>query len=150
MEVTELLARLQANKEELGKTQEKIIMIEKELAKIQKEIVDFCRTTEDYEVVVGSSIRDGIGKSVKEAKYVSIYSSSLFADPDFAELVRGKRFGLFRSDSDFAQVVKFVGFDLSDHPNEYQKGRKAAEELAKQSKIIVMFDKEIFFEKMDE
>lgn len=150
MEVIELLARLQANKEELGKTQEKIIMIEKELAAIRKEIVDFCKTTEDFEVVCGSSIRDGIAKSVKEARYVSIFSSSLFADPDFAELVRGKRYGLFRSDSDFALVVKFVGFDLSGHPNEFEKGRKAAEELAKQSKIIVMFDKEIFFAKMVE
>jgi hypothetical protein len=53
------------------------------------------------------------------------------------------------SDSDFAPVVKFVGFDLSHYPNEYEKGRKAAKELAKQRKIIVMFDKEIFFEKMD-
>jgi len=149
MEVIELLARLQANKEELGKMEEKIIMIEKEIATIRKEIVDFCKTTEKYELVVGSSIRNGIAQSAKNAKYVSIFSSSLFANPDFAELVRGKRYGLFRSDSDFALVVKFVGFDLLDYPDEYEKGRKTAKELAKQGKIIVMFDKEIFFEKMD-
>ncbi len=149
MEVTELLARLRANKEELGKMEEKIVMIEKEIAMIRKEIVDFCSTTENYEVVFGSSIRNGIGQSLRNAKYVSIFSSSLFANPDFAELVRGKRYGLFRSDSDFALVVKFVGFDLLDYPDEYEKGRKAAKELAKQGKIIVMFDKEIFFEKMD-
>jgi len=149
MEVIELLARLQANKEELGKMEEKIIMIEKEIAMIEKEIADFCKTTENYEVVLGSSIRNGIVQSVRDAKYVSIFSSSLFTNPDFAELVRGKRYGLFRSDSDFALVVKFVGFDLLDYPNEYEKGRKAAKELAKKGKMIVMFDKEIFFEEMD-
>jgi len=73
----------------------------------------------------------------------------LFTNPDFAELVRGKRYGLFRSDSDFALVVKFIGFDLLDDPNDYEKGRKAAKELAKQGKNIVMFDKEIFFEQME-
>ena len=149
MEVIELLARLEASKKELGKLEEKIVMIEKEVVTIRKEISDFCETTENYEVVFGSSLRDGIAQSVKDAKYVSIFSSSLFINPDFAELVRGKRYGLFRSDSDFAPVVKFVGFDLSDDPNEYEKGRKAAEELAKQRKIVVMFDKEIVFEKMD-
>jgi len=149
MEAIELLAKLQANKEELGKMEEKITMIEKEIAMIRKEIVDFCKTTENYEAVCGSSIRDGIAQSLKDAKYVSIFSSTLFINPDFAELVRGKRYGLFRSDSDFALVVKFVGFDLLHYPDEYEKGRKAAEELAKQRKIIVMFDKEILFEKMD-
>ncbi len=149
MEAIELLARLRANKEELGTMQEKIIAIEKEIATIRKEISDFCRTAEDYEVVLGSSLRDGVGQSVRNAKYVSIFSSSLFIHPDFAELVRGKRYGLFRSDSDFAQVVKFVGFDSSEYRGEYEKGRKAAEELAKQRKIIVMFDREMFFEKMD-
>jgi hypothetical protein len=146
MEAIELLMRLQANEKELGEMEEKVTMIEKEMAMIRKEIVDFCKTTENYEVVVGSSIRNGITQPVKDAIYVSIFSSSLFANPDFAELVRGKRYGLFRSDSDFALVVKFVGFDLLDHPDEYKKGRKTAEELARQRKIIVMFDKEIFFE----
>ena len=150
MEVIELLARLEANKRELGEMEEKIIMIEKEIVTIRKEISDFCKITENYEVVLGSSLRDGIAQSAKDAKYVSIFSSSLFINPDFAELVRGKRYGLFRPDSDFAPVVKFVGFDLLDYPNEYEKGRKAAEELARQRKIIVMFDKEICFEKMDE
>ena len=149
MEVIELLGRLQANQKELGKMEEKISMIEKEIAMIKEEIVDFCKTTEDYEVVFASSIRDGIAQSAKNAKYVSIFSSSLFANPDFPALVRGKRYGLFRSDSDFALVVKFVGFDLLNYPNEYKKGRKAAKELAKQGKIVVMFDKEIFFEEMD-
>ncbi len=149
MEVIELLARLEANKEELGKIEEKVTVIEKEIATIRKEIVDFCKTTENYEVVLGSSLRNGIAQSAKNAKYVSIFSSSLFANLDFAELVRGKRYGLFRSDSDFALVVKFVGFDSLDYPAEYEKGRKAAKELAKQGKIVVMFDKEIFFEKMD-
>ena len=149
MEVIELLARLQANKKELGEMEEKIAMIEKEIAMIRKEIFDFCKTTENYEVVFGSSLRNGIAQSVENAKYVSIFSSSLFINPDFAELVRGKRHGLFRSDSDFAPVVKFVGFDLLDCPNEYEKGKKAAKKLAKQGKIIVMFDKESFFEKMD-
>jgi len=149
MEIITLLARLQANKNELGKMEEKIIMIEKEIAMIGKEIVDFCKTTENYEVVLGSGIRDGIAQTVKNTKYVSIFSSSLFANPDFAQLVRGKRYGLFMSDSDFAPVVKFVGFDLLDYPDEYKKARKAAKELAKEGKIIVMFDKEIFFEKID-
>jgi len=36
-----------------------------------------------------------------------------------------------------------------DYPDEYEKGRKVAKELAKQGRIIVMFDNEIFFEKMD-
>ena len=129
--------------------EEKIMMIEKEIAMIKKEIVDFCETTENYELVLGPSIRDGIAKSVKSAKYVSIFSLSLFTNPDLAEIVRGKRYGLFRSDSDFALVVKFVGFDLLDYPNEYEKGRKAAKELAKQGRNIVMFDKEIFFEEME-
>jgi hypothetical protein len=146
MEAIELLARLQANEKELGEMAEKVITIEKEIAMIRKEIVDYCKTTENYEVVFGPSIRNGMVESVKNAKYVSIFSSSLFANPVFADLVRGKRFGLFRSDSDFAQVVKFVGFDLFDYPEEYKKGRRAAEELARQRKIIVMFDKEIFFE----
>lgn len=146
METIELLARLQANEKELGEMEEKVIMIENEIAMIRKEIVDFCRTTENYEVVVGSSIHNGIAQPVKDAKYVSLFSSSLFANPGFAELVRGKRYGLFRSDSDFALVVKFVGFDLSYHPDEYKKGRKAAEELARQRKVMVTFDKEIFFE----
>jgi len=75
MEIIELLARLQANKEELGKMEEKIIMIEKEIATIRKEIVDFCKTTENYEVVLGSCIRNGIGQTLKNAKYVSIFSS---------------------------------------------------------------------------
>jgi hypothetical protein len=129
--------------------EEKIMMVEKEIAMIRKEIVDFCKTTENYEVVLGSSIPDGIAETVKNAKYVSIFSSRLFANRDFAELVRGKRYGLFMSDSDFAPVVKFVGFDLSHYPDEYKKGRKAVRELVKEGKIIVMFDKEIFFEKMD-
>lgn len=150
MEVIELLARLQESKRELGKMEEKIVMIEKEIEMIRKEIVDFCKTTEDYEVVIGSSVRDGIAQSVKDAKYISIFSSSLFISPEFAELARGKRYGLFRSDLDFAQVVKFVGFDLLDYPDEYEKGRKVAEELAKQRQIVVLFDKEIFFEKMNE
>jgi hypothetical protein len=149
MEVIELLARLRENKMELDQMEEKIILIEKEITMIKKEIVDFCKTTENYEVVFGSSVRDGIARSVKDAKYVSIFSSSLFINPEFAELVRGKRYGLFRSDLDFALVVKFVGFDLSVYPDEYKRGRKAAEELAKQRQIVVMFDKEIFFEKMD-
>ncbi len=149
MEIIELLARLQANREELGKTEEKIVMIEKEIATVKKEIVDFCKTTENYEVVLGSCVRNGIAQTVKDAKYVSIFSSRLFSNPDFAESVRGKRYGLFRSDSDFAPVVKFVGFDLLDYPDEYEKGRKVAQELAKQGRIIVMFDNEIFFEKMD-
>ncbi len=149
MEVIELVAKLQANKKELGEMEERMRMIEKEIAMIRKEIFDFCRTTEDYEAVFGSNVRNGMAQSVKNAKYVSIFSSTLFINPDFAELVRGKRYGLFRSDSDFAQVVKFVGFDSSDYPEEYQKGRKAAEELARQRKIVVMFDNEIFFEKTD-
>ena len=149
MEVIELLARLQANKKELSKMEEKIIMIEKEIAMIKQEIVDFCKTTENYEVVLGSNIPDGIAQTVKDAKYVSILSSSLFGNVDFAELVRGKRYGLFMSDSDFAPVVKFVGFDSLDYPDEYKKGRKAAKELAQRGEIIVMFDNEIFFEKID-
>ncbi len=149
MEVIELLTRLEANKEEWGKMQEKIVMIEEEIATIRQEIVDFCKTTENYEVVLGPSIPDGIAQTVKNAKYVSILSSSLFANPDFAELVRGKRYGLFMSDSDLAPVVRFIGFDASDHPGEYEKGRKAAKALAKKGEMIVMFDKEIFFEKID-
>ena len=149
MEVIALLVRLQANKKELSKMEEKIIMIEKEMAMIRKEIVDFFKTTEDYEVVLGSSLRNGITQTVKNAKYVSIFSSRLFANPDFTELVRGKRYGLFMSDSDFAPVVKFVGFDLSHYPDEYEKGRKAAKKLAKPGEIIVMFDTEILFEKTD-
>jgi hypothetical protein len=149
MEVIELLTRLEAEKKELSKTEEKIIMIKKEIAMIREKISDFCETTEDYEVVLGSSIRNGIAQTVKNASYVSIFSSRLFANPDFAEFVRGKRYGFFRSDSDFAPVVKFAAFDLSNYPGEYEKGRKAAKELAKQGKIIVMFDKEIFFEKTD-
>ncbi len=148
MEVIELLARLEANKKELGEMEEKIIMIEKEIARIREEIASFCKTTENYEVVLGSGIRNGIVQTVKNAKYVSIFSSRLLINPDFAELVRGKRYGLFMSDSDFAPVVKFVGFDLLDYPDEYEKGRKAAKKLAKEGKIIVMFDKEIFFEKV--
>ena len=146
MEVIELLARLQANKKELGEMEEKVIMIEKEIAMIRKEIFDFCKTTENYEVVLGSAIRNGIAQTVKDAKYVSIFSSRLFSNPDFAELVRGKRYGLFMSDSHFAPVVKFLGFDLLDYPDEYKKSRKAAEELAKEGEIIVMFEKEICFE----
>jgi hypothetical protein len=149
MEVIELLATLQANKKELGEMEEKIAMIEKEIAMIQKEIFDFCKNTESYEVVLGSCVGNGIAETVRNAKYVSIFSSRLFANPIFAEFVRGKRYGLFRSDSDFALVVKFVGFDLSDNPGEYEKGRKAAKELAKHGKIIVMFDKEIFLEKTE-
>jgi len=136
MEVLELLSRLQASKKELGKMEEEIVMIEKEIGMITREIVDFCKTAENYEVVLGSSIPNGIAQSVRNAKYVSIFSSSLFTNPDFAELVRGKRYGLFRSDSDFAQVVKFVGFDLLTYPREYEKGRKAAKELAKQGKTM--------------
>jgi len=147
--VIQLLARLQANKEELGKMEEKIIIIEKEMAMTRKEIGDFCQTTENYEVVMGSSIRNGIVQTIKNAKYVSIFSSNLLANPNFAESVRGKRYGLFMPDSDFAPVVKFVGFDLLDYPDEYAKGRKAAKELAKRRKIVVMFDKELFFEEMD-
>ncbi len=150
MVAMELLAKLRANTEELGKMEEKVVMIEEEIATIRKEIVDFCRTTENHEVVLGSSIRNGIAQSAKNAKYVSIFSSGLFAYPDFTELVRGKRYGLFRSDSDFELVVKFIGFDLLEYPAEYEKGRKAAKELAKQGKVIVMFDKDIFFEKMDD
>lgn len=150
MGVVELLARLQGKRKELATLEEKMVMVEKEIEMIRKEIVDFCKTTEDYEVVFGSSVRNGIGQSFKDAKYVSIFSSGLFIHPEFAELVRGKRYGFFRSDSDFAQVVKFVGFDLLDYPDEYEKGRKAAEELAKQRQIVVMFDKEIFLEEMDE
>ena len=149
MEVIELLARLQANKRELGKMEEKIIMIEKEIAMTRKEIVDFCKTTENYEVVLGSNICDGIAQTVQNAKYVSIFSSSLFTNPDFAELVRGKRFGLFISNANFAPVVKFLGFNLSDYPDEYKKSRKAAKELAKAGKTLVMFEKEICFDNMD-
>ncbi len=149
MEVIELLERLQANKRELGEMEERIIMIEKEIATLKKEIVDFCKMAENYEVVLGSCIRNGIAQIVKNAKYVSIFSSRLFSNPDFAESVRGKRYGLFRSDSDFAPIVKFVGFDLLDYPDEYEKGRRVAKELAKQGKIIVMFDNEIFLEKVD-
>jgi len=149
MEVIELLERLQANKKELGQMEEKIIMIEKEIETLKKEIVDFCKMTENYEVVLGSCIRNGIAKTVKSAKYVSLFSSRLFSNADFAESVRGKRYGLFRSDSNFAPVVKFVGFDLLDYPDEYKRGRMVAKELAKQGKIIVMFDNEIFFEKVD-
>ena len=126
--------------------EEKIMMIEKEIAMIKKEIGDFCETTENYEVVLGSCTHNGTAQTVKNAKYVSIFSSNLFTNPDFAESVRGKRYGLFRSDSDFAVVVKFVGFDLFEYPDEYEKGRKVAKELAKQGKIIVLFDKEILFE----
>jgi hypothetical protein len=150
MEVIELLAKLQADKKELSKMKEEITVIEKEITTITKEIVDFCEATENYEVVLGSSLRNGTVEAVKNAKYVSIFSSRLFANRDFTKLVRGKRYGLFMSDSDFAPVVKFVGFDLSDYPDEYQKGRKVAQKLAKEGKIIVMFEKEILFEKMDE
>ena len=150
MEVIELLARLQANKRELGKIKEKTIMIEKEIEMIERQIVDFCNATEDYEVVLGSNFPNGIAQTVKNAKYVSIFSSRLFANLDFVESVRGKRYGLFRSDSDFAPVVKFVGFDLLGYPGEYERGRKAARELAEQGKIIVMFDKEVVFERMDQ
>ena len=149
MEVIELLAKLQEKKNELGEMEEKIIRIEREIETIRKEIVDFCETTEDYEVVFGSSLRNGIAQSIQGAKYVSIFSSRLFINPEFAELIRGKRYGLFRSDSDFAQVVKFVGFDLLSYPDEYEKGRKAAEELARQRQIVVMFDQEIFLKKWE-
>jgi hypothetical protein len=148
MEVIELLARLHANREELGKMNEKTVMIEKEIEMIEREIVDLCNTTEDYEVVLGSNLPDGFAQTVKNAKYVSIFSSRLFANLDFVESVRGKRYGLFRSDSDFAPVVKFVGFDVLGYPGEYERGRKAARELAEQGKIIVMFDKEVVFERM--
>jgi hypothetical protein len=124
-------------------------MIKREIETIRKEILDFCKTTENYEVVLESRICNGIVQTIKDARYVSIFSSNLFINPEFAELIRGRRYGLFRSDSDFAPVVKFVGFALLDYPDEYEKGRKAAEELAKQRPIVVMFDKEIFFEKMD-
>jgi hypothetical protein len=149
MNIIELLEKLQANKRELGEMEEKIMMIKKEIATITQEIVDFCRTTENYEVVLGSSLRNGITQTVKNAKYVSMFSPRLFTNPDFTELVRGKRYGLFMSDSDFTPVVKFVGFDLSNDPKEYEKARKAAKELAKQREIIVVFDKEVLFGKMD-
>jgi hypothetical protein len=100
-------------------------------------------------VVLGSAIRNGIAQTVKDAKYVSIFSSSLFSNPDFAGLVRGKRYGLFISNANFAPVVKFLGFNLLDYPDEYKKSRKAAKELAKEGEIIVMFEKEICFDKMD-
>ena len=147
MEAIELLARLRANEEELGKMEEKILMIEKEITGIREEIFDFCRSTENYEVVLGSAVGNGVAQTVKDAKYVSIFSSRLFGNPDFVELVRGRRCGLFVSDSNFAPVVKFLGFDISDYPDEYKKGRKAAEALAKKGKIIVMFEKEIYFDK---
>ncbi len=149
MEVVELLAKLHASKKELAETEEKVIMIGKEIEMIRKEIVDLCENTENYEVVLGSNIPDGNLQTVKNAKYVSILSSSLFGNADFVELVRGRRYGLFTSDSNFAPVVKFVGFDLLAYPDEYKKGRKIAEELAKKGKIIVMFDREIFFETLE-
>jgi hypothetical protein len=149
MELIELLVRFQENKRELRKVQEKMTMIEKEMAMVRKEIADFCKTTENYEVILGPSICNGIAQAVKNAKYVYVFSSRLFTNRDFTDLVRGKRYGLFMSDSDFAPVVKFVGFNLLDHPDEYEKGRKVAKKLAKQGEIIVMFDNEIVFEKMD-
>ena len=149
MEAIELLARLRANEEELGKTQEKITMIEKEIAMIREKITDFCISAENYEVVLGSAIRSGIAQTVKDAKYVSIFSSSLLGNPDFPALVRGKRYGLFMSNANFAPVVKFLGFNPSDYPEEYKKSRKAAKELANAGEIIVMFEKEICFDKMD-
>jgi hypothetical protein len=148
MEAIELLARLRKNEEELGGILEKISSLEKDIAMIRDEIVDFCKSTENYEVVLGSAIRDGIGQTVKRAKYVSIFSSSLFSNPDFSELVRGKRFGLFRSDSDFAPVVRFLGFDSLGYPDEYKRSRKAAKGLAEEGKTVVVFDKEICFDKM--
>ena len=149
MEVIELLLRLRANEEQLGKMEEKIIMVEKEIAAIREKIVDFCKSTENYEVVLGSSIRNGIAHTLKDAKYVSIFSSRLFTHADFAELVQGKRYGLFMLGSGFAPVVKFVGFDSLDYPDEYEKGKKAAKELAKGGKIIVMFETDIIFDKTD-
>jgi len=149
MEAIELLARLRANEEELGKTEEKMIMIEKEIAMIREKIAGFCKSTENYEVVLGSAIRNGVAQTVKDAKYVSIFSSSLFGNPDFAELVRGKRYGLFISNANFAPVVKFLGFNLSDYPDEYKRSRKAAKELAKAGETIVMFEKEICFDNLD-
>jgi hypothetical protein len=149
MEVIGLLTRLRANEEELSQTEEKIVMIEREIAMIREEIVESCRSTEDFEVILGSSIGNGIGETVKDAKYVSIFSSNLFAHPNFTELVRGKRYGLFMPDSDFAPVVKFLGFDLLGYPDEYKKARKAARELAIKGESIIMFDTEIFLETTD-
>jgi len=149
MEVIELLATLKAKERELGKMEESMHMIEKEIEMIKKEIVDFCTTTENYEVVLGSSISAGIVQTVKNAKYVSILSSSLWIKPDFPDLVRAKRHGVFMPDSDFAPVVKFVGFNLLDYPDEYEKGRKLAKKLANQEQIVVMFDKEIFYDETD-
>ena len=149
MEAIELLVTLRANKEELGKMEETIMMVEKEIATIREEIVDFCRSTENYEVVLGSAIRNGIAQFVKDAKYVSVFSWSLFSHPNFADLVRGKRYGVFRSDSDFSPVVKFLGFDSLEYPEEYKKGRKAARELAKDGELIVMFEKEVCFDEME-
>ncbi len=149
MEIIELLARLHANRKELVNTKERTIIIEEEIAIIEKEIVDFCNTTETYEVVLGSHFSNGILQTVKNAKYVSLFSSRLLNNPDFVESVRGKRYGIFRIDLDFAPVVKFVAFDSSGDPDEYAKGRKAARELAKQGKIIVMFDEEVVSENLD-
>ncbi len=77
MEVIELLARLQTNRRELAKLKDKTIMIEKEIAMIENEIVEFCNTTDNYEVVLGSNFPDGILQTIKNAKYVSIFSSRL-------------------------------------------------------------------------
>jgi hypothetical protein len=149
MEAIGLLARLRTNKEELGRMEEKITVVEKEIAMIRQEIADFCERTENYEVVLGSAIRNGIAHTVKDAKYVSIFSSSLFGSPDFADLVRGKRYGLFTPNANFAPVVKFLGFNSSDYPDEYKKSRKAAKELANAGKSIVVFEKEICLDKAD-
>ena len=148
MEAIELLAKLRTNEKELNEIEGKMSMLEKEIALIREEIVDFCKRTENYEVVLGSAIRNGIGQTVKKAKYVSIFSSSLFSNSDFGELVRGKRFGLFRSDSEFAPVVRFLGFDSLGYPDEYKRSRKAAKGLAEEGKAVVVFDREICFDKI--
>jgi hypothetical protein len=148
MEAIELLAKLRTGEKELGEIEQKMNMLEKEIAMIRQEIVDFCKSTENYEVVLGSAIRNGIGQTVKKAKYVSIFSSHVFNVPDFAEIVRGKRYGLFRSDSEFAPVVRFLGFDSLGYPDEYKRSRKAAKGLAEEGKTVVVFDKEICFDKM--
>jgi len=123
MEAIELLAKLQANKEELGKMEEKITMIEKEIAMIEKRLSIFVRPQKIMKRFVDQVFAMEL-RSPQGCKICVYFSSTLFANLDFSELVRGKRYGLFRSDSDFALVVNSSGLIYYIIPMSTKRGER--------------------------
>lgn len=120
---------------------------------LRKQIINTCKNTKNYDVVIGPEVDVYVLPLVMKANNVFLFDENErygYLGDEGISMISSKQPSLLDQKGEFSSIVRFVGFCRECHHNIYLEAKVIAKKMALQSNIITMFwnqgieDHEIF------